>query len=50
MGEYLAYVECPDCDGTGGPPWVWDEDTQTFYAYACSSCGGQGYRREWRDD
>lgn len=49
MAERREYVVCPRCDGAGGPPDRWDEDTQRWVSFVCSSCGGQGYRQVWHD-
>lgn len=46
----LVAIDCPQCDGSGGPPPVWDEDTGRSVVYVCSRCSGQGEIRVWSDD
>jgi hypothetical protein len=35
---------CERCDGDGGPPSFWDEETCRWHHYVCGSCGGAGGR------
>lgn len=47
MTDERQWEQCESCDGVGGPPSHWDEETRTWQHYVCSSCGGQGGRLVW---
>jgi DnaJ-class molecular chaperone len=49
MKTERIYVTCARCHGTGGPPPIWDEDTQRSYARICGECSGRGQHRVWSD-
>lgn len=42
--------QCERCDGTGGPPDFWDEDTHRWVHHVCGSCGGRGGRYIYDDE
>lgn len=43
-------IECQSCQGSGGPPDFWNEDTRRWEHRVCGSCSGQGYRFMWVGD
>lgn len=40
-------IDCPQCDGEGGPPSVWDDELNRWHTFICGACAGRGYRWQY---
>jgi DnaJ-class molecular chaperone len=41
---------CARCQGTGGPPSHFDEESRRWQHYTCSQCSGTGAGWTWSDN